>query len=369
VIHQLAHAALQVGLELGRERLWCEGRLVRIGRQRQVQFSGAPAEQSRRIKVWADELFCLCRERVSDQFEERRLGQRQVETSGAERVLGGPIVAGQGIERVVPRVAPVGHELLQERERHRLTGRRRVGAVFEHPGHRRHVGECGLLRKEQADLLVRVGARFEPPVQLQDEAFAVPDRGVALLHAQQYGRERSGARVAQPRERGGCRGDHVAADPRILPLLVDGCQQRGAEGRVPDGVVQHARFASCLQAGDHGCGPFPLQGLTGRAGQEADRQRVPVRCALGVLHPQQGEHRGRQNRDGLLYPDRADRARLRAEPAPRRDIAGQHCLQRLAGRAMEHRFPRPGRPQCSNGGQVSGVVCRMRHQPVSFSGG
>src|SRR6185369_5717171 len=93
--------------------------------------------------------------------------------------------AADRIERVLPRVAGILRVALQEPERHRF--------IFERAGEPRRIGERRLFIEEARDLEIGVDARLELAEELQEEALAVNDRGIALLRLEHLRVERLGA--------------------------------------------------------------------------------------------------------------------------------------------------------------------------------
>ena len=70
------------------------------------------------------------------------MGQRQVRRSPLAQLTRRLEVVGQAVQRVVPGIAAVGHEPLQERQRDRLTAGRFMAPELQHAGHRRDVFEA-----------------------------------------------------------------------------------------------------------------------------------------------------------------------------------------------------------------------------------
>ena len=85
---------------------------------------------------------------------------------------------GQGVERVLPRVALVRHVALQDRDGHRLA---LPAPVLEAARQRCDVGEGRLLGQEPSDLELWVDAFLEPPEDLQHQPLSEDHRVVALL--------------------------------------------------------------------------------------------------------------------------------------------------------------------------------------------
>src|ERR1700728_4657747 len=90
----------------------------------------------------------------------------------------------QRAQRITPRVSFIGHKSLQNALRHLLSVSR---VILEPSGERRHVRERGFLRKELADLQVRVDAFLYPAENFQNQMASVDDRGVALLCTHGFG--------------------------------------------------------------------------------------------------------------------------------------------------------------------------------------
>ena len=86
------------------------------------------------------------------------------------------VVSAHLIERVLPRVALVFNELLEDAQRSRLAG----GTVGQPARDGRDVLEARVGQR-LADLEVRVDARLEPAEDLQDQPVAERDAGIALL--------------------------------------------------------------------------------------------------------------------------------------------------------------------------------------------
>ena len=81
------------------------------------------------------------------------------------------------VQRVVEGIVLVPHETVQDPERHLLA----VPAVAHFTRQRRHVGKLDHVGQVPADREVRVLARIHFPDELQHQAAAILDRGIALL--------------------------------------------------------------------------------------------------------------------------------------------------------------------------------------------
>ena len=134
------------------------------------------------------------------------------------------------VERELPAVGGRGHVLLEDAERRReLPARVAVPA-----GERGDVVEAALAEEAQ-HLQLRVGARLEPPEELQDQRLVEDDRAVRLVGADEASRaELAGERrevvgraelddpvVALQRQAPAHRAHELARQPRILGEAVD----------------------------------------------------------------------------------------------------------------------------------------------------
>jgi hypothetical protein len=107
-------------------------------------------------------------------------------------------VVGERLQHRRPRVAGRRQERLEHRGDR---GPSLVGLVREVPGQRRRLREPDV-REKRAHLQVRVEARLEPAVRLEDHAAAEDDRGVRLLAANDALCERLGAAAGVGEELG-----------------------------------------------------------------------------------------------------------------------------------------------------------------------
>ena len=240
----------------------------------------------------------------------------------------------------VQRVALVRHELLQHPERGRLALQR---PVLEPRADRRRMGERRPLRQKPPDLEIGVLAGLHAPEPLQDRAVAVEHRGIALLGLA-HGRRRQRRLARHAPQRGRGRADDLARAPAKPGPPRDRIEQRRAERRVDERVVQDARLG--VSAGPHRCqrraGRVPQDLRRAVAGRERERQHVRLRVTVDVPHLQQRHVGGRgrvRDPDRLPEMDRPHRARLAAEPAPSAEIAAQHLLERRTQRRLEHSRP------------------------------
>ena len=151
--------------------------------------------------------------------------------------------------------------------------------------------EGNALGQELADLQVGVDARFQPPVQLEEQVLAEAHVRVALLDAEHVRRQRVAGVAAQPGKdaRGGR--DDVAACAGELLALADHLQQDRVEARVPHGIIQHAFGLGCAQHGDYGHGTLASQNLGLFAGNKRQRQHVGLRLACRKADFDQGQIR------------------------------------------------------------------------------
>ena len=149
---------------------------------------------------------------------------------------------GQGVDHVVPPVALVGDELLQDGHRGRRCARR-VAPVLHAPAAAGGVGETGPLAQEAADLDPGVHALLEPPDELHDGLVA---RRTELLDcsAESGTGVRSAARIRRTRRRRGRREpDELAAPARGGCAAAPGASSHGT-ARTPARTPRRSRTPS-----------------------------------------------------------------------------------------------------------------------------
>ena len=216
--------------------------------------------------------------------------------------LGGAPQAGVYVD---PAVGGAGHELLD----HAGDGVALGAAQVEHAEQGRGAAKAGARGQEPADLDVGVGARLEAAVQLQDRALAEDDRRVALLGADDPGRQL--AEVREVRER-----LELPAD--LLGRRAAATGEAAAELAAKLGALDRVVDQAVAEVGEHEVGGRLTVGL------QRERQLVVGDAAVGEAHLDAGQGgrllAGGQRRD-LGDLDVGDLAALGAEPPPGREEA------------------------------------------------
>ena len=345
----------------GRERLGGERGIVGRRRERDVHLAGALAQQAGELEVGADRVGHVGRQIVSGELDQPDGGHRgRARLLAGERALEEPH---ELVERVLPGIALVGDEPLQEADRDRLPA---AAVILDRARRGRHVREARAGEQAgQLDLGVR--ARLDPPEHLQHRPLAERDRAVGLLGAERRGIE-LGAVAHQPaqlaRAPGGQRADPAAEPPPAAHELQERRRQhaviRAVEQRQP-ALAASRRIATVAALGGR---PSSLCG----AGDE--RQDVGVGLALGVLDAHQAQvpglaPAGAGAGDAHLVGQRhaPDPARLAREPAPSRQEGGHGIVELAAGAALED-----GRPAAGDAGsRAADRRCRRRRAAAGCS--
>ena len=229
------------------------------------------------------------------------------------------VVAFHLVQGEAPCIALVGHERLEDAERHRLPT---ADAVLQGTRHRGDVGEARALGEEAPHFEVRIDALRETPEHLEHQPLAVDHRGVALLGPHHLGREGNVLGSAELAEDPGPdRQEFARGAPQRAPPP-DGLEERRAQLRILQSVEEKAGLGARrrreLQLGQHRLGPLASQGLRFRSGREAHRQGVGLRAGLLLLDldqrdPSLGGSVPQRNR--LQHARGPDLLRLSAEPA------------------------------------------------------
>ncbi len=211
----------------------------------------------------------------------------------------------QALEHVGPAVDGAGHVLLG----HAGDGLAVGGAQVDHAEQRRCAAKARA-GQESTDLDVGVGTDLEPAKQLHDRALAEHDRRVALLAAEDLRRPLSqvgevGERLELPAAgrpgQGGAAGERAAG----------GAAKLGALGGVDQAAERAVRVAA-----------------------EGERDLILGLGAVAEADRDAGQRGGLAgHRRDLADRELGDRAALRAEPPPRRQIAREGlAIQRVNGR-------------------------------------
>ncbi len=198
--------------------------------------------------------------------------------------------AGQAVQGPAPPVALRRDELLQHGGRAWLTP---IGEVGDGPAERRDMRKADGAEKG-VDFDLRVRARLQQAVDLQDEAIAERDRRVRLLHAKASflkvadGRRSTGEDLAE-------RGRRLELEPPTgATQLAPGRNQTGKE--LPDALA---------------VAWLPKAGVVGNSGDQV--VALSARGVGGGEHQQPGT-RARERR-GVAQFDTSQASRLAAEPA------------------------------------------------------
>ncbi len=310
-----AHRALP-GLEIGgADRLGGEGGIVGRGRQRPVQLRGALSQDARLLQVEAVRLG-LCRGGL------RMLG-RGAQAQLVERAV-------QVLGRVDPAVALVAHEAEHRGERGGLA----VGAgPLDRAEQRRGVGEARLLDQEAADLDLRLHARRELAIGLEDRAVADHRGRVALLDRRALDLDLLGqGELLGGRGRPAAQ---AAVGARQLEAAPDRIERDERELRARHRVVERADPGATAHLGERERQERPAvaQRLVVVAGGE--RQEVALRLGIACqLDPKLGQKIAVAPVGAELAPGRdrdvRDALVLGAEPALLGEERRQHLALELA---------------------------------------
>ena len=231
-----------------------------------------------------------------------------------------------------------------------------VPVVLEGPSHRGDVGEGRLFGQKAAEFQIGVHAVRYAPKELEDEPLPIDDRGVALLGGQRGGEQGSIGRPPQSSE--GLRGQRAQRPRRPLEALApgNGHQHGLPQWRLPPGFAQQPLGIRALHPGEHGLGGLLLHLRRVRADGNGQREDIGLWLALPVRHRDKDPRRhcrGRGKWHDLHQRDRANVARLPAEPAPRLQIPREEQFEGGFGLPLEDLLPRPSE---SNAWQRHGIV-------------
>ena len=303
-----------------------------------MQLGRPPPELGRRLPERADQ--------VPDRLRRLPVGELEVGSRVGSQLAdgllsGGPLeVRPQFVQRMLPAIALVGDELLEDRQ-----GRWLVLAtvVFQRPGDAGNAVEMRPLAEESSYLEVRIDPRLDPPEGLEDQAMVEHHGGVALLGLAEDDLQRHARRAARLAEALGPHRADLAGLAPHHPLLGDRIEQRLADLRIGHAVVKQAIAPGTIEPRDDPPRRLAGQPLGRGPAREPRRHEIGVDLTVSIPGLHQEEQRSLREAlrvDGLRDPHRIQFPGLAGiPPLPLQELGQSFALEGLPDFPFEQALP------------------------------